>query len=254
MNLLNNARDAVEHEDAPCITVTLDKFQANDAFIDKYPYFNTGIYAHLSVEDNGCGIPEKQIEHLFEPFFTTKEQGKGTGLGLSMVFGAIKTHHGFVRVESIEGEGSTFHVYIPLMESKATAFEPLQKLEPARGLGELILLADDEQHVHETTAEVLETLGYKVVQAEDGLKAMEEIKMHQKEIGIALLDVVMPHCGGVPLAKRIREVSPNVPVIFMTGYDKEHVLNGDEQIPNSEILTKPVQFESLSQMIRKLLG
>jgi len=73
------------------------------------------LYAHLSVEDNGCGIPEHQIEHLFEPFFTTKEQGEGTGLGLAMVFGAVKTHHGFVEVESIEGEGSTFHVYLPLM-------------------------------------------------------------------------------------------------------------------------------------------
>jgi len=113
----------------------------------------------LSIEDNGCGIPEHQIEHLFEPFFTTKDQGKGTGLGLAMVYGAIKTHQGFIEVQSIEETGSTFHVYLPLQETKGVSVERPKLTDSTSGLGELILLADDDQHVRETTAEGIGNAG-----------------------------------------------------------------------------------------------
>jgi len=115
MNLVNNACDATEGVDEPRIFIRLQAFETDDAFMKRHACFKPGRYAYLSVRDNGCGIPEARIKTVFEPFFTTKAVGKGTGLGLSMVFGAIKTHHGFVDVESIEGEGSTFHIYIPLL-------------------------------------------------------------------------------------------------------------------------------------------
>jgi len=184
----------------------------------------------------------------------TKEQGKGTGLGLAMAFGAIKTHQGFIEVESHEDEGSTFHIYIPLLESKEVAYTAHQEETASEGHGELVLLADDEQHVRETTAEVLETLGYKVLQAEDGLQAVEIFKVHQHDIAIVILDVVMPHLGGVKLALRLRQLNSNVPIIFVTGYDKGHVLGSDEQVENSTVLTKPVSYRSLSQNIQKMLG
>jgi PAS domain S-box-containing protein len=253
-NLVNNARDALENVDAPCITIRLELFYADDSFLGNHPDFERGSFAHLSVEDNGIGIPEHQLKHLFEPFFTTKEQGKGTGLGLSMVYGAVKTHHGFVDVDSRAGKGTSFHVYIPLLESKTVAFEPLHKEESVSGHGELILLADDERHVREITTEVLEMLGYKVLQAEDGLKAMEIFKTHSADIALVILDAVMPHCSGNEFAQRIRKMRPDIPVLFVTGYDKEYVLNGNEAIANSEVLTKPVQFETMSQMIRQMLG
>jgi len=253
-NLVNNARDALEDVDDPCITIRLESFYADVSFLGNHPDFERGSFAHLSVEDNGIGIPEHQLKHLFEPFFTTKEQGKGTGLGLSMVFGAVKTHHGFVDVDSRAGKGTSFHVYIPLLESKTVAFEPIHKKESVSGHGELILLADDEQHVREVAAEVLEMLGYKVLQAEDGLKAMEIFKIHGADIALVILDAVMPHCSGNELAQRIRKMRSDIPVLFVTGYDKEYVLNGNEAIANSEVLTKPVQFETMSQMIRQMLG
>ncbi|MDX8406213.1 MAG: ATP-binding protein [Mariprofundus sp.] len=115
LNLMDNARDALGGTDEASIIVKLEAWHADDAMIEKHPYIKAGAYAHMSVADNGCGIPAHQKEHLFEPFFTTREVGKGTGLGLAMVFGAIKTHHGFVEVDSIEGKGSTFHVYLPLL-------------------------------------------------------------------------------------------------------------------------------------------
>jgi len=252
-NLINNARDAVENVESPCITIGLDSFSPDDSFLHRRPWFKDGTFAHLSVEDNGMGISEYQLEHLFEPFFTSKQHGKGTGLGLSMVYGAVKTHNGFVDVSSQEGKGSTFHIYIPLLEPKEGDAEPVQRLEAAEGRGELILLADDEQGVRDVMAKVLALLGYKVLQAGDGLEALELFKAHQQDIALALLDVVMPHCGGMALAKHIREVNPDVPVIFLTGYDKEYVLGGDEAMPNSEVLTKPVNFDTLNYSIRQLL-
>jgi len=132
-NLVNNACDAVEGVHEPCITIRLESFHTDEAFIESRPYFKRGAYADLSVADNGMGIPEAQIAHLFEPFFTTKDQSKGTGLGLAMVYGAIKSHHGFIEVESTPGQGATFHLYVPLLELKEIAAKPVQKQEAAVG-------------------------------------------------------------------------------------------------------------------------
>jgi len=252
-NLISNARDALEGQDEPCITISLDSFQVDDAFIEDHPDFKTGAYAHLSVADNGSGIPEHQLEHLFEPFFTTKEQGEGTGLGLAMVYGAIKSHQGFVYVESIEGEGSSFHIYIPLLEKDEVAADFAPKLESVKGQGELILLADDEQGVREVMTEVLESFGYSVLAAEDGLKAIELFQAQQDKVAIALLDMVMPHLSGMHLASKIREINPDLPVIFLTGYDQSQLLKSTKAIGNSDIFTKPVNFDVLSHSIRQLL-
>jgi len=253
MNLINNARDAVANVDAPSIAIKLESFYTNDTFIKKHPYFNLGSYAHLSVEDNGYGIPEHQIEHLFEPFFTTKEEGKGTGLGLAMVFGAVKSHHGFIEVESIEGEGSTFHVYLPLLKKKAAT--PIKLLEQAMigGDGKLILIADDEKNIRDTTTEVLKTMGYRVLQARDGQEAIDLFKKNRENIALSLLDVVMPNMGGVSLAEHIRKIKPNMPLVFMTGYDRNRVLKDNKVISNSELILKPIDFNALSHLMHRFL-
>jgi len=253
INLINNARDAVESVKQPSITVRLESYQVDETIIENNPNFKVGTYAHLRVEDNGYGIPKSHMEHIFEPFFTTKEQGKGTGLGLSMIFGALKTHHGVVTVDSIEDKGTIFHIYIPLLEQLEVAPFSLLEEKSTHGSGELILLADDEQDVRKTTAEVLESMGYRVLQAEDGLKALEIYKAHQEDVAIALLDVVMPHMGGAQLAEKLHEMNANIPIVFMTGYDREHVLDTNNQIANSDILTKPIQFSVLGHTIRQLL-
>jgi len=254
MNLVNNARDALNDVGEPHISIKLEACHVNEMDIQKHPDCRAGLYAHLSVEDNGCGIPEHQLEHLFEPFFTTKEQGEGTGLGLSMVFGSAETHGGFVEVESVQGTSSTFHVYLPLLETdEEVPFAVVAEGEAANGQGELVLLADDEAMVREIIGEVLESFGYKVLLAEDGLAAEALFKEHQTRIRLAVLDVVMPHAGGMQLTESIREINPELPIIFLTGYDKEKVLGGIKPMPNSEILTKPVNFGVLKHSIRKLL-
>ena len=253
MNLINNARDAVDSVDNPRITIRLEAFYPDDAFVNHHTYFTTGAYAHLSVEDNGCGIPEDKIEHLFEPFFTTKEVGKGTGLGLAMVFGATKSHGGFVEVDSIEGEGSTFHVYLPLVEAEDIASESPSEKEVIQGYGELILLVDDEKNILETGKEVLEAMGYQVLSAPDGMKAIEIFTANQDRISLIIMDLVMPRLGGAEAIERIREICPDIKVIFSSGYDKEATL--PDKIYSSETVTlsKPYKIEELSKAIRNQL-
>ncbi len=249
MNLINNARDAVADIDQPKITITVKSFQPDSEFLEYHPETSNQSYAHISIKDNGCGMPKDILEHILEPFFTTKEQGKGTGLGLSMVFGAIKTHHGILDIQSIEGDGSTFHIYIPKLQEKEFIETISKDISKPKAHGELILLVDDEQYVRETTAEVLQAFGYKVLQAEDGLQAIDVFQKHQHDIDIVILDVVMPKLGGVEAAANIRMINANIPIIFVTGYDKEQMLNLDDQTSNSVILGKPIQFDELHHII-----
>jgi len=255
MNLVNNARDALEGVDEePTISIRLAPFYADDAFLESHADVEARAYAHLSVEDNGCGIPADQLEHIFEPFFTTKEVGKGTGLGLSMIYGAVKTHHGIIDVDSKPGEGSVFHLYVPLLAQDEDVADSEQEAESSEGHGELILLADDEQVVRDTMVEILQSLGYKVLSARDGREAMALFNDHQQDFALAILDVVMPHCGGVSLARQIRAGDPDFPIIFLTGYAKEHVLDHEKALANINTLTKPVNFDLLSQQIRQMLA
>ncbi len=249
MNLITNARDAVEHVHDPRITTRLAAFHADDHWLDSHAYFKAGTYAHLSVEDNGCGIPEQQLEHLFEPFFTTKEVGKGTGLGLAMVYGAVKTHHGFVEVESTPSEGSTFHMYIPLLEQENSASPSLQPLEVAEGHGETILLVDDESHILETGKEVLEALGYQVLTASNGKQAVEIFEVQPEGIDLCLFDIVMPIMGGDEAANRIRQIKPDARIIFATGYDK----NLQHHLVDETVIRKPFSIVEMSQLIRQQL-
>jgi len=254
MNLVNNARDALDGVDEePVISIRLAPFYADDAFLETHADAEARAYAHLSIGDNGCGIPANQMQHVFEPFFTTKEVGQGTGLGLSMVYGAVKTHHGIIDVNSKEGAGSVFHLYFPLLDQDADTTDSAQDLKASEGHGELVLLADDEPVVLNTMAEILESLGYQVVSAQDGREAMTLFHDHQQDIALAILDVVMPHCGGVALARHIRAVHPDFPIIFLTGYAKEHTLHDEQALANIETLTKPVNFDLLSQRMRQML-
>ena len=254
MNLINNARDAIEGIDQPCITITLDTYDVDEDFVQQHPYFNIGSYALLSIQDNGCGIPEEHLEHLFEPFFTTKEVGKGTGLGLSMVFGAVKRHKGFIEVLSHENQGSTFQVYIPLLEEQSnTAQVDNTQTLTTKGQGELILLVDDEPMVLEMGADVLKSLGYRVLQAADGLEAVDIFSTHQHEIALVITDIVMPKLGGMKAAERIRQIQPNVKIIFSTGYDPDSTLTKGILANHETILSKPYRINDLSTAIVKVL-
>jgi PAS domain S-box-containing protein len=253
MNLLNNARDAVEDLPEPTITVTLHTYTPSENFKQKHRFIDVDVLVHLCVQDNGYGIAEEDVEHIFDPFFTTKEVDKGTGLGLSMVYGAIQSHHGVIEVESKQGEGTSFHVYLPIIKSSLDKKSIEPKIQMTAANGEIILLADDEDEVRQATAEVLETMGYRVFQASDGEQALSIFKERYQDIALVMVDVVMPKLGGIQLVQALRETKEQVPVILMTGYDRNNVLKAGSIPTQSQILTKPIHFDVLQATIAQLL-
>ena len=253
LNLLNNARDALEGVSSPSITIRVSSFEVTPSFIRTHQGIQATRFAQLMVRDNGTGISEEDIAHVFEPFFTTKGVGKGTGLGLSMVRSAIEQHHGVLEVERVADGGTAFYVYLPCVERVAQV-SPLQgKQAVVQGHGEVILLADDDVHVRSTTAQVLESFNYRVLQAEDGMEAWELLQKHSGHIDILVLDVVMPECSGLELMKKVRAYDEALPILLMTGYDKDHAMLDEAEQEHIEVLMKPIPFHILSQSVHALL-
>ncbi len=251
MNLLNNARDALTGVSNPVIDCVLEIYPATNAFRKKHSDLQGDRFAHLTIRDNGCGIPEAQLSQIFDPFFTTKPVGEGTGLGLSMAFGSIQRHGGVVEVESEVGKGTAFHLYLPLQE-KVEKDEVEEAVAAVKSRGETILLVDDDENVRRTACEVLRSLGYKVLEASDGRQAIEVYSAKQDSIDLLIIDVVMPEMGGVEAVRKIREINPALPVIFATGYDKQAALEKEGTLANSMVLSKPFRVEKLSQNVRTM--
>jgi len=253
MNLIYNARDALSDSGEPAITIRLDLFEPDDAFLRRHAYFKAGSYAHLSVADNGCGMSVEQMTHLFEPFYTTKEEGKGTGLGLAMVFGAVKTHQGYIDVESEPGKGSHFHIYLPLQNEEQLTTVPQPVANIIMGNGEVILIVDDSDEVRSSSRTVLESMNYSVIEAADGMEAVDIFAAGQHDIALVLIDLVMPRLGGLEAVARIRAICPDVKVIYSTGYDKDEVLKGASDADALVVLSKPCHIDTLSRTIRDML-
>ncbi len=252
MNLLNNARDAVAHVSQPRILCKLKPYTATADFLTAHPELKGEAFAVLTVRDNGDGIKKANLQKVFEPFFTTKGVGEGTGLGLAMVYGTVQSHGGALEVESKLGVGTAFHIYLPLTDEGRDTFQEKEKAV-VQGRGETILIVDDEASMRSATSGVLESLGYKVLSAGDGEEALEIFRAHQKDIRLVLTDIVMPKMGGVDLARSIRLLVKKMPIIFVTGYDKDQAMSAEDRIEQSSIIMKPCPPAELSQCIRRLI-
>ena len=256
LNLVNNARDALEDSPQPTITVCLDVFDARGNSASNHAYFKPQKYAHLCVSDNGTGIPQSAIKHLFEPFYTTKEVGKGTGLGLAMVFGAVKRHHGYIDVSSIEGEGSTFDIYIPLLENNPNTAHTHTSSQSVTSMGnqEMVLLIDDNEDILEVSTELLESLGYQVLHAANGLEGIEVFKQHQHDIALVITDIIMPEMGGAEAVAEMRKIKADIKVIFTTGYDKNTTLTKTMINDDDTVLSKPYDIDMFGQMVQQKIS
>jgi len=204
-----------------------------------------GEYAVLSVTDSGIGIPEDALPRLFEPFFTTKGAGRGTGLGLSVVHGIVKQAGGTITVESVPGQGSTFRVFLPRVH------EPLS---PApEGRGEVILLVEDEYQVRRLLKRLLVAHGYTVLEAARGEEAQTALAQYDGQVALLITDVVMPDLGGRELADRIRVVSPDTPVLYISGYPDDAVMRHGILHDEIHFLQKPFTTAGLLSTVRRVL-
>lgn len=245
LNLCVNARDAMPNGGR--IVIELQDVELDGAESRQYPDLQPGRYVRLRVSDNGSGMSSAMRARIFEPFFTTKPSGHGTGLGLSVVYGIVQQHEGAVSVESTEGRGTTFNVLLPALHKRATPRSPVEALQFSRG-SETVLLVEDEDPVRQLTSIVLRQAGYEVLEAADGQEACEIFAARKNEIGLVLMDVMMPRMGGLEAWKRIRAMR-DVPVLFCSGYTGAP---GDlpEGVP---LLPKPFTSDKLLASIRDLL-
>jgi PAS domain S-box-containing protein len=207
-------------------------------------------YTVIEVSDTGTGIPPEVMNNIFDPFFTTKESDKGTGLDLSTVYGIVKDHDGFINVESRVGKGTTFSVYLPVIDSPAADPKP-DELYPNAPAGnrELILIVDDESTITDMTKTILEEYDYKVLVAHNGEEATKIFLTHKEEIYAAIIDMMMPVMGGKTTIRILKKESPSLKIIAMSGYQREHELVDLKEAEVDAFLPKPFNTETLLQTL-----
>jgi CheY-like chemotaxis protein len=249
MNLATNARDSMP--DGGTLTISTQLAEIDDEFKRMHGYGEPGMYALLTVEDTGIGMDNETKQRIFEPFFTTKEIGRGTGLGLAIIYGIVKQHNGYIDVYSELGRGTTFRIYLPVVE--LTAEETLStEYIPLIGGKETILLVEDESALRTVTKTMLEKYGYKVIEAVDGVEAVDKFEEHKDTISLVLMDVIMPNKNGKEAYQDILVIRPDAQVIFLSGYTSDSIMNKivDE---GWKLLLKPVSPKELFRQIREVL-
>ncbi len=251
VNLVVNARDAMPKGG----TLTIETAQVE---LTRSPVYHLtplppGPYVRLAVSDTGCGMDRNTQSHIFEPFFTTKGEGKGSGLGLSTVFGIVTQCGGAIDVTSRVGHGTRFDLYFPSVESDILTTAPTQPLrQPQRGT-ETILLVEDEPSVRTLVRDELRKLGYRVVEAKNGVEACLLATQQAGSFQLLLTDIVMPGMGGRELAQHLSVIKPDLRTLFMSGYmDDIGIMAGQEE-GTSSFLQKPFTPEMLARAVRNLL-
>src|SRR5208282_4392442 len=253
MNLAVNARDAMPQGGK--LTISTENMVMDEEFVRRYPYpVQPGPYICLTVTDSGIGMDAETKARAFEPFFTTKEKGKGTGLGLSTVYGVVKQSGGYIDVYSSPGVGTTFKIYLPRVDEaiREEAGPPGAAGKSMDGK-ETILLAEDEPALRRLTRNTLELSGYKVLEAKDGVEALEVSENHEGEIDLLLTDIVMHGMGGHALAQELTRRRPETRVVYMSGYTGQTAGSQGPIEPGSDFLSKPFTRNTLVRKIRDAL-
>ncbi|WP_163354635.1 PAS domain-containing hybrid sensor histidine kinase/response regulator [Desulfobacter hydrogenophilus] len=250
MNIITNAYHAVEDTGGKIF------IKLNQTVLDTNKLLQTdlkqGDYAVLSISDTGHGMSKELSGKIFDPYFTTKKQDKGTGLGLAVVYGIVKAHGGDIKVHSEIGKGSTFDIYFPVME-KTDRTESFIEVEAYHGGNERILLVDDEESIAKLEKRMLERMGYKVTSRLHSGEALEKFKSSPSLFDLVITDMSMPNIPGDELARKIKSIRSDVPIIICTGFSERIHENNFEQMGIDGLLMKPVVKSELAKTVRKVL-
>ena len=250
MNLATNARDSMP--EGGQLVIETRRVMLDSGFIAARGYGRQGMYALIAVSDNGMGMTPETKAKIFDPFFTTKGVGKGTGLGLSMVYGIIQDHHGYINVYSEIGKGTTFEIYLPLVQMTVQVERSVESPPPAGGT-ETVLLAEDDPTVRTMTGIVLRDAGYTVIEARDGEEAVQVFAAHQQSIQLAILDVIMPKKNGKIVLDEIKGIRPDIKALFTSGYTAEIMKGTKELGAGLYFLPKPASSSDLLRKVREAL-
>ena len=265
VNLAVNARDAMP--DGGKLTIRTANVSTQEAERLSYKGMPPADYVRIDVSDTGTGIPADIVDKIFEPFFSTKEVGKGTGLGLSTVYGIVKQTGGFVYVDSEPGKGTTFHIFLPRHHPergaartarrqrrgrKETAAEPKPKAD-LTGQG-TILLVEDEEGLRSLNARGLRSRGYTVIEASNGIEAMEALEQKDGAIDLVVSDVVMPEMDGPTLLRTMRARNPDLKIIFVSGYAEDAFAKSLQENEQFEFLAKPFALSALVAKVKETMA
>ncbi|MBI4914949.1 MAG: GAF domain-containing protein [Acidobacteria bacterium] len=250
MNLCVNSRDAMSGGGR--IAIQTRNVTLGDDYVTTHPWSRPGDYVLLSVRDNGAGMDAHTLRHIFEPFFTTREPGKGSGLGLATVYGIVKQHDGLIDVDSQVGGGTTVNVYLPRVEGVPSELEPTDS-RPVSGGSETILVVEDEAEVRRIVLEVLAGLGYRVLEASDGVEALEQLRSGTARVDLVITDVIMPRMGGRELFEAAAALTWRPRFLFSSGYGETLVNSGVAGSERAAFIAKPYGIDDLARKVRELL-
>jgi len=252
MNLCVNARDAMPQ--GGHLLIETSGVELDELAVAQSGQARPGSFVRLSVSDCGCGIAPEILPQIFEPFFTTKAVGKGTGLGLATVFGIVQRHQGWINVYSEAGHGTTFRIYLPRLAGNARPKSASPAPAEMRGGTETILLAEDAPALRVAVRKALSQLGYRILEAPTGVKAVEIWQENRDEISLLLTDLVMPDgMTGKELGQRLLHENPKLRVVYMSGYSAEFVGKDFPLEEDFNFLTKPFPAQKLAETIRRRL-
>jgi PAS domain S-box-containing protein len=252
INLAINARDAMP--DGGNLTIETRELTLDKGFSRRHPEAVPGKYVMLAVTDTGHGIDAESQKMIFEPFFTTKAPGKGTGLGLATVFGTVQQSNGLINVYSEPGVGSTFKIYLPVVERRTSAEEQRPEVGADVRTDRTILLVEDDEALRKLVDQVLKETGYTVFSAGNGEDALDLLEQpDQVEVDLLISDVIMPGIGGKELSERLRALRPDLKVLFMSGYPDETVVHHGVLDEDVAYLQKPFSPNTIIQKVQEIL-
>lgn len=247
-NLTANARDAMPK--GGTLRIETDSAMIDGGFIQVHGFGKPGHYAVITIADTGTGMDESTQEKIFDPFFTTKEVGKGTGLGLATVYGIVKQHNGYITLDSAPDQGATFRIYLPTIQVKIE--QEQNDLTSLSGGKETILIAEDNVEVMGFMRDALRGCGYNILEASDGDQAINLFK-NRMDADLVILDSVMPKKNGREVYDEIRRMSPNIKVLFTSGYTRDMVLEKGIEEKAFNFIAKPLSLTKLLEKVRQVL-
>jgi PAS domain S-box-containing protein len=249
MNLATNAYQAMREKGGVLeLNLMEEEIRSDDSDLDLHP----GKYLKLTVSDTGHGMDNVVVEKIFDPYFSTKGPGEGTGMGLAVVHGIVKDHGGDIEVYSKLGEGTTFSVYLPLVETRSVEPKAIY-VEPVPMGTERILFVDDEETIVLMTQQTLERLGYQVTPRTSSVEALEAFRAQPDNFDLVITDFTMPNMTGIELASKLLEIRPDIPIIICTGFSEVIDKNRAKAAGIREYVMKPIVKDQIARIIRKVL-
>ena len=251
LNLAVNARDAMP--EGGRLIIETENVLIDEDYCNTHPGAKPGNYVLLGISDSGQGMDRKALQHIFEPFYTTKEIGRGTGLGLAMVYGIVKSHNGYITCDSEPGEGTTFKIYLPVIEQKREDVELDESEVAIKGGAETILLVDDDESIRNFGKELLGKYGYTVLTAVDGENALDIYEREKEHIDLVVLDLMMPGMGGRRCLEALLNMNPQIRIIIASGYSPNLQTKEIIEAKAKSYIQKPYGIKKMLEEVREVL-